>query len=270
MPEDVTAVPVGDPGVAFDVVHADDDGDRGRQAGRARRPPRGRRRTAPRWSTDSSPASDDLAGHEWRDPARPGIVHRLDKGTSGLLVVARTPAAADNPDRAAPGAVGRPSRTSRWCRATSRPTRAPSTHPSAARAATAPGWRSPPEAARRARTTTVTRRFDTPRALTLLELKLDTGRTHQIRVHLAAIGHPVVADPRYGGDTAGLGLSRPFLHAASLSFDHPTDGTRPVFTAACRPTSWRRRSVFCERASGEGRERARACRRGPWPPCRRG
>jgi 23S rRNA pseudouridine1911/1915/1917 synthase len=59
----------------------------------------------------------------------------------------------------------------------------------------------------------------------LLRLLLDTGRTHQIRVHLRAIGHPVCGDPEYG--TAGLlGLQRQFLHAARVAFDHPLTGAR--------------------------------------------
>src|SRR5205807_1413150 len=59
----------------------------------------------------------------------------------------------------------------------------------------------------------------------LLRLRLDTGRTHQIRVHLQAIGHPVCGDPEYG--TGGmLGLERQFLHATRLAFDHPLTGKR--------------------------------------------
>jgi 23S rRNA pseudouridine1911/1915/1917 synthase len=68
--------------------------------------------------------------------------------------------------------------------------------------------------------------FELARALattSLLEVRLDTGRTHQIRVHLKAIGHPVCGDPEYG--TAGLlGLERQFLHAARLAFAHPMTG----------------------------------------------
>jgi 23S rRNA pseudouridine1911/1915/1917 synthase len=68
--------------------------------------------------------------------------------------------------------------------------------------------------------------FELERALgrtTLLRVRLETGRTHQIRAHLQAIGHPVVGDPEYG--TPGrLGLERQFLHAARLAFAHPVTG----------------------------------------------
>ena len=61
---------------------------------------------------------------------------------------------------------------------------------------------------------------------TLLRVRLETGRTHQIRVHLAAIGHPVCGDPQYGGRACGaeLGLTRQFLHSFSLRFGHPRSG----------------------------------------------
>ena len=70
----------------------------------------------------------------------------------------------------------------------------------------------------------VARRF-AKSARSLLEVRPETGRTHQIRVHLQSIGHPVAGDPEYG--TAGLlGLERQFLHAARLAFDHPRTGVR--------------------------------------------
>jgi 23S rRNA pseudouridine1911/1915/1917 synthase len=74
-------------------------------------------------------------------------------------------------------------------------------------------------------------------ALTLARVAIHTGRTHQIRVHLSAIGHPVVGDPLYGGVhrhvpadiRAIMRLERPFLHAARLAFTHPEDGRRMEF-----------------------------------------
>ena len=72
------------------------------------------------------------------------------------------------------------------------------------------------------------------RGATLLEVHLETGRTHQIRVHLQAIGHPCVGDPLYGGDpvlAARLGLTRQWLHAVELGFEHPGTGDRVRFTS---------------------------------------
>ena len=64
----------------------------------------------------------------------------------------------------------------------------------------------------------------------LVEARLETGRTHQVRVHFAAIGHPLAGDPRYG--TAGRhGLGRQFLHSARLGFEHPRDGRRVEFSS---------------------------------------
>jgi 23S rRNA pseudouridine1911/1915/1917 synthase len=151
---------------------------------------------------------------------RPGIVHRLDKGTSGLMVVARTEMAytalvAQLADRTmrrrylalveglvaddrgeidAP--IGRSTRT--------------------------PTKMAVSSSGRSARTGyTVLERRSEPRELTLLELSLESGRTHQIRVHMAAIGHPVVGDARYGTPDRRLGSGRFFLHAGRLAFTHP-------------------------------------------------
>jgi 23S rRNA pseudouridine1911/1915/1917 synthase len=167
------------------------------------------------------------------EPGRPGVVHRLDKGTSGLMVVARTEPAlrtlvgqirtreverrykalvggAVSEDRGVVEApVGRSSRD-RTSMAVSR-------------------------AGRWARTSfEVEERHGRPFDCTLLECRLDTGRTHQVRVHLAAIGHPVLGDDRYG--TAGaLGLRRPFLHAYLLGFRHPRTGERIEETSPLPP-----------------------------------
>ena len=64
----------------------------------------------------------------------------------------------------------------------------------------------------------------------LLSVRLETGRTHQIRVHMKAIGTPIVGDPTYGGSNR-FGLERPFLHSARLEFEHPVKGGRMVFEA---------------------------------------
>jgi len=77
------------------------------------------------------------------------------------------------------------------------------------------------------------------RGVTLCEVAIHTGRTHQIRVHLSAIGHPIVGDATYGGVKARvaqdlrpvLRLERPFLHASRLAFTHPTDGRAMTFDA---------------------------------------
>jgi 23S rRNA pseudouridine1911/1915/1917 synthase len=78
---------------------------------------------------------------------------------------------------------------------------------------------------------TVLERRSEPRELTLLELSLESGRTHQIRVHMAAIGHPVVGDARYGAPDRRLGSGRFFLHAGRLAFTHPKSHERVEFSA---------------------------------------
>jgi 23S rRNA pseudouridine1911/1915/1917 synthase len=150
---------------------------------------------------------------------RPGIVHRLDRATSGLLVVART----EEAYRRLQSLVRR-HRLEREYLALVRG------HPrSRAGRIEAPIGRDRSEPTRQSLDT------DTPRdAIThfelvellpehaLLRVRLETGRTHQIRVHLAAIDLPVAGDPVYG--VAGLGLERQFLHAARLAFPHPVTG----------------------------------------------
>lgn len=154
------------------------------------------------------------------DPERAGIVHRLDRDTSGLMVVARSEEVHGLLQAALRKRLivreylalveGRPpSRTGTI--------EAPIGRDSRVRTRMAIGG----TGAREARTHfTLERRLG---GVSLLRLHLDTGRTHQIRVHLKAIGHPVCGDPEYG--TAGmLGLERQFLHAARLSFRHPITG----------------------------------------------
>ena len=73
--------------------------------------------------------------------------------------------------------------------------------------------------------------FTQPVDCALLECRLETGRTHQIRVHLAAIEHPIVGDPRYRGARSSFPAPRPFLHAHALAFTHPATGERLSFTS---------------------------------------
>ena len=177
---------------------------------------------------------DDLSGIGGE--LRPGIVHRLDRGTSGVMVVAKNDVAhhelarqfeerevekeyialvwgvvhggpADRRrDRPRPGTTGR------------RCPRAPSMRAHAV--------------------TRITRAQQLP-GLTLCQVAIHTGRTHQIRVHLSAIGHPIVGDSLYGGVHRRVAgdiravqrLERPFLHAARLAFRHPRDERRMEFMA---------------------------------------
>ena len=159
------------------------------------------------------------------DPSRPGIVHRLDKGTSGLLVVARTAVAYESLVRQLKArAVDR-----RYLALVWGTVEAPSGLVDAAigRSGSDPTRMAVSARGRPARTAyEVRERFSLPNEVTLIECRLETGRTHQIRVHLAAIGHPVVGDHRYGGARGDLPAPRPFLHAYRLGFDHPVNGER--------------------------------------------
>jgi 23S rRNA pseudouridine1911/1915/1917 synthase len=165
---------------------------------------------------------------------RPGIVHRLDKGTSGLLMVARTPAArAALVSQLARRQVGREyvSLVTGTVAADAGLIDAP-----LGRADRDPTRIRVQAGGRQARTRyQVEGRYDQPEALTRVRCQLETGRTHQIRVHLASIGHPVVGDDRYagrGGDHwRPLPPGRPFLHAAVLTFDHPLTGERLSFSS---------------------------------------
>ncbi len=161
---------------------------------------------------------------------RPGIVHRLDAGTSGLLVVARTP-------RAYHALVAQLA-----ARTVQRHYRCLVLHTVEANAGEvdAPIGRSEGDptrmtvanGGREARTRyEVVARYREPVPTTELSCKLETGRTHQIRVHLTAIGHPVVGDARYGGDRPAIALDRPFLHAERLAFEHPATGSELSFTS---------------------------------------
>jgi 23S rRNA pseudouridine1911/1915/1917 synthase len=161
------------------------------------------------------------------DPMRPGIVHRLDRDTSGLLVVARSARAYESlVAQLAERAVERRYAALVWGRLASPRglIDAPIGRSESRRTRMAVR-----EAGKPARTEYEVRAaYDTP-VCTLLDCRLETGRTHQIRVHLAAIGHPVVGDATYGGARERIVLARPFLHAVSLAFDHPATGERMQF-----------------------------------------
>lgn len=161
---------------------------------------------------------------------RPGIVHRLDRGTSGLMLVARTPAAYEALV-AMLGAreVERRYRALVW-----------GTLSSPTGLVDAPIGRSSRDRTRMAVTVggkpartryEVVRSYREPVEVTELRCRLETGRTHQIRVHLASIGHRVVGDARYGGQRQSLPMSRPFLHAEHLALDHPVTGEPLAFDA---------------------------------------
>ena len=161
------------------------------------------------------------------DPERPGIVHRLDKETSGLLVVART----DEAHAALQAEVQRRevervylalvrgrlgSRTGTIDAPIGRAAR--QRHRMAVSGA----------ASRQARTHFTV--LEQLAAETYLEARLETGRTHQIRAHFSAIGHPLVGDATYGGELK-YGLERQFLHAHRLAFTHPLSGERLSFAS---------------------------------------
>lgn len=157
-------------------------------------------------------------------PERPGIVHRLDKDTSGLLVVAKS----DDALAALIEAMKR-RRISRTYRAL-----VWGTFGLPQGRIEAPVRRSGNDSTRMGVGTggkaasTNFRVLEDLHRCSLLGLSLETGRTHQIRVHFAHVRHPVVGDPVYGRGTlelaAALGLRRPFLHAARLRFTHPLTG----------------------------------------------
>jgi 23S rRNA pseudouridine1911/1915/1917 synthase len=172
------------------------------------------------------------------------IVHRLDRDTSGLLMVAKTEAV-----RAALQAQLKARRVRREYLALV------SGHPD-----TESGTIDAPLGRDRRRRTVMSTRTDVPRhAVThfqvmerlprtsLLRVRLETGRTHQIRAHLAAIDHPVCGDPRYGGLECGrrLGLERQFLHATFLMFRHPV--TREMEVCESKPPVDLRRALDAAR-----------------------
>jgi 23S rRNA pseudouridine1911/1915/1917 synthase len=156
------------------------------------------------------------------DPLRPGIVHRLDRDTSGLLVVAKS----EHVHRALQELIRKRELEREYAALVEgRPARS--------------GTIDAPVGRDRVSRNLISTRTDTPREArthfeieeelprtSLLRVKLETGRTHQIRAHMAAIGHPVCGDSAYGGGKSGerLGLTRQFLHSRYLRFQHPVTG----------------------------------------------
>ena len=216
-----------DPSVAVEVVYADEDlAVVDKAAGVVVHPGAGR--AAGTLAAGLVARWPELAGVG--EPDRPGIVHRLDKGTSGLMLVARTPPA----HRALSAQLERRDVERRYLALVWGTVEAPAGMVDApvGRAERDPTRMSVSARGRQARTRyEVRERFAEPAAATLVECRLETGRTHQIRVHLAAIGHPVLGDPRYGGARSAKLAPRPFLHAHRLAFDHPVTGERLAFSS---------------------------------------
>ena len=163
------------------------------------------------------------------DPLRPGLVHRLDADTSGLMVVARTPLAYQSLSRQIRERTitkiylalvqGHPKPSEGTVEAPL------ARHPRhRQRMAVVPGGR-------HASTQYLT--LEIFRGFALLEVRPHTGRTHQIRVHMSALGHPVAGDAKYGGRVPFL--TRQFLHAHRLGFHLPPTGTYSEFTSPLPP-----------------------------------
>src|SRR5205085_3724044 len=172
--------------------------------------------------------------------ARPGIVHRIDKDTSGLLVVAKTdPAhdglakqfAAHSIDRRYLAIVNGIPKTSGG-----------SIDAALARSATNRKKIAIVDGHRGKRAVTHWKRLEALKDAALVECRLETGRTHQVRVHMASIGHPLVGDPVYGRSSKTHGrllkelqFHRQALHATELGFTHPVTKHRLSFTSAMPP-----------------------------------
>ncbi|CAB4891193.1 unannotated protein [freshwater metagenome] len=164
------------------------------------------------------------------DPMRPGIVHRLDVGTSGLMAVARS----DRAYQSLVAALAARTVTRAYLALVWGHLESPN---GVIDAPIGRDHRDPLRMAvvidgkpARTRYHTITN-YRSPAEVSEVECRLETGRTHQIRVHLAAAGHPVVGDGAYGGIRSGVVSPRPFLHAAELAFVHPGTGETMTFTS---------------------------------------
>ena len=167
------------------------------------------------------------------DEQRPGLVHRLDRDTSGLLVAARSARAYESlVQQISARTVDRRYVALVWGRMSSPRgvVDAPIGRSTARRTRMAVR-----ESGKEARTAYEVRTAYEQPVCALLDCLLETGRTHQIRVHLSAIGHPIVGDATYGGAREPIRLDRPFLHAAELAFDQPATGERLAFTDPLPP-----------------------------------
>jgi 23S rRNA pseudouridine1911/1915/1917 synthase len=156
---------------------------------------------------------------------RPGIVHRLDKDTSGLMIVARN----DESHRALAAQIKRREVVREYLALVE------GALDSRCGTIDAPLGRDRRRRTRRAvrgagerEARTHFEVIETLPADTLVRARLETGRTHQVRVHFAAIGHPLAGDPEYG-HKARHGLTRQFLHSTRLTFHHPTTGKQLTF-----------------------------------------
>jgi 23S rRNA pseudouridine1911/1915/1917 synthase len=227
----VPQLPAPDPEVEFEVVYSDDEIIVvNKPAGLVVHPGAG--------NPDHTMVNGLLARHPEiaavGDPMRPGIVHRLDAGSSGLLVVARTAEAmVDLVEQFSAHLATRRYLALVWG------------HPGAphgivdapiGRDRRDPLKMSVVANGKYARTEYQLQELLTrPTDLALLECHLHTGRTHQIRVHLTSIGHPLVGDATYGDRRPMLGLTRPFLHAKDLTIAHPATGEKMTFSCPLAP-----------------------------------
>jgi 23S rRNA pseudouridine1911/1915/1917 synthase len=236
LPDPVAAGVEAESGVAFALVHADSDvAVVDKPAGLVVHPGAGHREgTLVGGLLAQFPELRELVRAGVCAADRPGIVHRLDKGTSGLLAVARSIAAYES----LVGQLASRTMERRYLALVEgevvdsqgeidapigRSTRTPT------KMAIAAGGKP-------ARTRyTVREHYGGSRPTTLVELSLQSGRTHQIRVHMAAIGHPVIGDARYGTPDRRLGSGRFFLHAFRLAFTHPSTGVRMDFSSPLPP-----------------------------------